>query len=360
MAVCRQGFARARSALNPCTKKRQALTGEITMLNCFKRRTGLLAAAVLILLAGTAHADPQDENIVCTQLSEQPFYFAGLYKTDGIVGVTVISFVAYEPLPDGQTHVCKIGMRFPDPSRLTHCTVTGVCTAGEQLNVDLMIPGNVKGLTFKSAGFQLIDTGHEGGNYRDYRAFWDACYLAGTCTAATYTTSFSHDRRHVDIAFFHESAAYIASQLGFTGVPPAEIAAKCASEPDKPYAASSVHYSQGDCQRLVGRHWAEDKFETSDTFLNQPALKFVTFDGVPWGVMVGATPTVIDWVDANAQNDEATISFPQPEAFARGGETFPSRYFMRIVPPAQQIDGGATVEIGLTDFRAVNPGHRRY
>ncbi len=325
------------------------------MLKYLKLPTGLLAAAVLILIAGTGHAEIQDENIECSLINEITQNLQGLYKTDGVTGVTVTTFIQYAILSNGKSHVCKIGLRFPHPSRVTHCTPFG-CPEGMSHHIDFDLPENVDGLTFKSIGFEIHPQGHalNAGNYKEYREYWNACHLAGTCPGPLQN-SFSHDTKHVDIHFFYDSAAVQAALTWVTPDPPSEIQEKCDRALQMPYAIGSSYYSDGDCARKKGVHWSEDKFETKATFLNQPVLKLGTYDGLPNFLMVGATPNVIDWVAANAQNKEATISFPLPEGFFKGGDVTPTHYFMKIVPAWQQIGGLATVEIGLTRFKHANP-----
>ena len=173
------------------------------MLSTCKFPRGVKLALLLILVSGTGYANPGGDNIVCDQIAESFVTRTGLYTTDGAPGYTAAAFVRYTTLPDGQTHLCEIGVRFADPDRVFHCLPTGVCPRGEQLNIDLpTIVNDVKDFPFKSVGVSSTLNGHEGGNFEEFREFWDLCEAAGVAVCGWRDVSHDHLLMHCGLVVF--------------------------------------------------------------------------------------------------------------------------------------------------------------
>lgn len=326
---------------------------------------------MLMAIAGFAHAkeDHSDDfvNLPCiapvspvfgdVEIAEQEFEFGGLYTTDGFPGLTVVASVLYRRHED-HMHVCGMTARFPEPKRVSHCLPTGACPPGEPIIIDFIEPVGDNGyplenyegsIPFKSVAVAVHVQGHDGGNYKDYREYWSECTAAGNCPTDP-SISWSSIYRHVDVTYHRESAAEMDLLTWVGETPTQEFADKCACEPKARFAASRLHYSQNDCKKKYGRFWAEDKFEIQDTFLNQPSLKFGTYDCEPTFWHLGVSSRVIDWIYANGFEKHARIPFPNPEIFKEPG-VFPTHYMVSIAPFARQIGFQTTAEVGLTGFK---------
>ena len=199
------------------------------------------------------HGGGDNENLPCDLITTNEKIILGapsLYMTDGQPGLEVIAYVKYREHRN-HIHVCEMGVRMVDPKRVSHCLPNGTCPRGEAVNLDFIMPGKTKKgpIRFKSVGFNINVQGHAGGNYEEFRNFWNECEAAGDCPADP-STSYSYPISHVDLHFFFKSAADVDAidWPGATGgfpdepgdPPPAEIADKCDCEPKRRFLQKMV------------------------------------------------------------------------------------------------------------------------